>query len=224
MYVQTNLDAGDLITWVLDNRPLDNAPGTDWAYSNFGYCVLGRIIEQVSGQDYDDYVRDAVLDPCGITAMQIAGNTLAERADGEVTYDTGNTPPNLGLPYEIPVSRMDAHGGWIGTATDLLRFAVRVDNFGSVPDILDGNTISTMTTPSAANPVDADPGYAMGWWVNDIDNWWHDGILAGTTSFLVRSSDGICWAALANGNGIDLERLVWGMIDQVDAWPPGEPL
>src|SRR5262249_30274495 len=38
-------------------RPLDFAPGTRYAYSNFGYNVLGRIIERVSGQSYAAFVQ-----------------------------------------------------------------------------------------------------------------------------------------------------------------------
>jgi CubicO group peptidase (beta-lactamase class C family) len=224
MYEQTDLDADELITWVLDEVPLDTTPGTRYAYSNFGYCALGRVIEHTTGMSYDEYVQQAILDPCGITSLEIAGNTLDDRKDNEVVYDSSNTPAAFGLPYEIPVSRMDAHGGWIGTATDLLRFATRVDGFDTIPDILDEETIDTMTTPSAANPIDADPGYAMGWNINGANNWWHNGNLAGTESFLVRSNDGLCWAALANGNGINLETLVWGMIERVDEWPEGEPL
>jgi CubicO group peptidase (beta-lactamase class C family) len=224
MYEEPNLDADELITWVLDERKLDTDPGTNYAYSNFGYCALGRVIEHTTGQSYDEYVQEAILDPCGISSMAIAGNTLDERQENEVVYDDSNTPASFGKPYEIPVSRMDAHGGWIGTATDLLRFVTRVDGFDTIPDILGGDTIDTMTTPTDANPIDADPGYGMGWTVNEFDNWWHNGNLAGTEAFLVRSSDGICWAALANGNGINLETVVWAMIKKVGTWPTGEPL
>src|SRR5580658_4660544 len=47
-------------------RPLQHAPGTTYAYSNFGYCVLGQIISEVTGMSYEDYVRLAVLTPLGI--------------------------------------------------------------------------------------------------------------------------------------------------------------
>ncbi len=224
MYERTDLDADGLVSWVLDNVPLVNTPGTTFSYSNFGYCVLGRIIEHVSGQAYEDYVRTALLDPCGISSMQIAGDTLAERATNEVTYDDSLAPANYGKAYEIPVSRMDSHGGWIATPVDLLRFVVRVDDFPTPPDVLGPDAIDAMSNPSAANPIDGDPGYGMGWWVNGIGNWWHDGALAGTEAFLVRGNDGICWAALANSNGINFDRIGWEMIDRVRAWPDGVPL
>ena len=69
-------DQEKLITWTLKNLPLTYPPGQHWAYSNFGYCVLGRVIEQVTGQPYADYVQSKILAPCGIGDMRIAGNKL----------------------------------------------------------------------------------------------------------------------------------------------------
>ena len=45
------------------SQQLDYAPGERYAYSNFGYCLLGRVIEKLSGQTYESYVRDHVLAP-----------------------------------------------------------------------------------------------------------------------------------------------------------------
>jgi CubicO group peptidase (beta-lactamase class C family) len=44
-------DHAKLISWTLENLPLTSPPGQNWAYSNFGYCVLGRVIEQVTGHE-----------------------------------------------------------------------------------------------------------------------------------------------------------------------------
>lgn len=54
-------------------RPLDYAPGTRTVYSNFGYCMLGRIIERASGMLYEEYVQTSVLRPAGIRDMRIGG-------------------------------------------------------------------------------------------------------------------------------------------------------
>jgi CubicO group peptidase (beta-lactamase class C family) len=125
-----------------------------YQYSNFGYCVLGRIIEQLSGQSYADYVQQNVLWPSGAFGMEIAGNTVYDRRVGEVFYYGGS-------PYTMNVTRMDAHGGWISNAADLLRFVTAVDGFDTRPDILTDDSITAMTTGSAANP-----NYAMGWGVS----------------------------------------------------------
>ena len=73
-------------------EPLDFAPGTRQAYSNFGFNVLGRVIGHVAGQPYDAYVRDHVLAPAGIRAMRLGRTRLADRAPGEVRY---YAPPGM---------------------------------------------------------------------------------------------------------------------------------
>ena len=52
-------------------RALDHAPGAQYAYSNYGYMLLGRINEKVTGKKYQDYVRQTVLAPRGITRMRL---------------------------------------------------------------------------------------------------------------------------------------------------------
>lgn len=54
----------DIIRYMA-NQPLDFDPGARYAYSNFGYCLLGRVIEQVTGMTYADFVHDSVLAPAG---------------------------------------------------------------------------------------------------------------------------------------------------------------
>jgi CubicO group peptidase (beta-lactamase class C family) len=239
MFSEPNLNQEQLITWVLQNRSLNDVPGSVWDYSNFGYCLLGRIIEHVSGQTYANFVQANILGPCGITTMAIAGDSLADRKSDEVTYE-GH--PFLGLPlnidgkeyvlehkdepYRVPVSRMDSHGGWIATAVDLVRFAVHFDNFPTPPDILTPASMTTMTTPTTATERNGDnPKYAKGWKLSkDEHNWFHTGDLPGSSSRLVVASNGFCFAALANtrrvGSTMDLEldSMMWDFINNI-TWP-----
>ncbi len=67
-------------------QPLQFAPGTSYAYSNFGYLVLGRVIEKVTGQPYEDYVRANVLAAMGITDMRIGHTLLSGALQNEVHY------------------------------------------------------------------------------------------------------------------------------------------
>lgn len=216
MFARPDLNQAQLISWVLNNRPLDNVPGSTYAYSNFGYCLLGRIIEQVTGQPYAQYVQQAVLAPAGIANMAIAGNTEADRQANEVHYyGQGGEDP-----YGMQVARMDAHGGWLASATDLVRFGVRVDGYATKPDILSSALIDTMTMASTANA-----GYAKGWAVNSAGNWWHTGSLPGTGAILVRTKSGFCWAILVNTRSTDaaffgkLDDLMWQVVGEFSAWP-----
>jgi len=210
MFERPSISQRALIELTLRGIPLKYAPGEHFGYSNFGYCILGRVLEKVSGLSYPEIVQQNVLARCGVTAMQIGGNTLAQRARGEVVYYGEN-------PYNMNVARMDSHGGWIATPSDLVQFALRVDGFDNPPDILRPDTLKTMATPSTAGP-----GYACGWAVNKAHNYWHNGSLPGVTTILVRTSSGLCWAAFTNTrtNGIDpaIDQLMWKMVKAVPAW------
>jgi len=77
-----------------------------------------------------------------------------------------------------------------------------------------------MTTATSANP-----NYAKGWMVNTLGNWWHSGSLPGTISIMVRTSSGLCWAALTNtraeGMDLALDKMLWDMAEAVPEWRSG---
>ncbi len=184
-------------------------PGTHYAYSNFGYCLLGRVVERIDGKSYAGHVKQTLLAPSGIADMEIAGNTLAERQPPEVRYYAG---PRENA-YGMDVRRMDSHGGWIASAASLARFAA------AVPRLLKPETLSLMTTASPINPA-----YARGWRVNARGNAWHTGSLPGTATIMVRTTSGLTWAALCNTRSReselarDLDRVMWTMARAVPRW------
>lgn len=216
MFRNPGMNHKQLLTWAMDNVPLEYPPGEHYAYSNFGYCILGRVIEKLTGETYQQYVRDAVLKRCGVTGMRIAGNTLAERAAGEVVYYGAGLQDD---PYNMNVRRMDSHGGWLATARDLAMFSSHVDGHSASRNILQPESIRHMTTPSSVNA-----GYAKGWAVNRVPNWWHGGSLPGTTSIMVRTASGFCWAALANSRevaadtGLAMDQMMWNLVRLPRNW------
>lgn len=216
MFANPDMNHAELISWTLDNRLLEAPPGTRYAYSNFGYCVLGRVIEHLSGRSYRDYLQDEILGPCNVSDMRIGGNTRYDQAPQEVVYYGQNGED----PYGMNVARMDSHGGWLATPRDLVSFLTHVDGFRSAPNILRAETIKAMTSPSAPNR-----NYARGWAVNNVPNWWHNGSLPGTSTIMVRTHSGFCWAVLTNSRttggpdiGLALDNLVWDMVRKVSAW------
>ncbi len=203
----------ELIAWTLKNVSLRTDPGTNYAYSNFGYCLLGRVIEAVTSQPYEKAVKSLVLDPVGARSTDVGGHRRSERRKNEVVYYGKSDPYGANMD----VRRMDAHGGWISTATDLVRFAQRVDGYPKPTDILKKPTLKIMTTPSRGS-------YAMGWKTNASRNWWHTGSFNGGTSILARIHDGHCWAVLVNtrpGNRAyfaALDQFPWNVKQSVKEW------
>lgn len=188
-------DQAKLIASTIENVVLTSAPGTQWLFSNFGYCVLGRIIEEVTGQPYEAYVQASVLAPCGINGMQIAHNSERQRAANEVVY-VGQYSED---PYKININRMDSADGWIASSTQVVQFLNHVAGAPGIPAILKPETVRLMTTPSPAYPQ-GDARYARGWMVssNGDGSWWQSGSLPGSASLMVHNPDGSCWAALCN--------------------------
>lgn len=75
------------IRWIM-GKPLQQDPGSKYAYSNIGYLLLGRIIEKVSGQSYEEYVEDKVIGPGGSKkgADWVVGRSLIGDADPREPY------------------------------------------------------------------------------------------------------------------------------------------
>lgn len=100
-------------------RPLEFAPGTRFDYSNYGFILLGRIIEQVSGLSYNDYLDRHIFNPAG---MGSTGNLpesvkLPRRAVGYMGFGANLKRADPTLPF----SGTSAGGGY-STVGDLNRF------------------------------------------------------------------------------------------------------
>ncbi len=212
MEVPEPADCVTVIQYML-GQPLDYDPGSQYAYSNFGYCVLGRVIEKVSNQSYEEYVMSEVLEPIGIKEMRLGESLLSGRHEGEVHYyDYDGAPLTQSVFPEISeqtpwpyggfyLEAMDSHGGWVGSVIDLAHFVSAVDNTNS-STILNTDTLTIMLSRPAPPLWDGSSDYyGLGWRVrpaSDNANWWHTGSIPGSTAILYRTSSGLAWVALFN--------------------------
>ena len=204
-------------------QPLDFDPLTRYAYSNFGYSILGRVIEKVTGQRYEKYVQDAVFRPVGIERARIGGSLESERAEGEVKYyDVKNgkglatTGPGAGKE-QVPISygvwrqeTLDSHGGWIASAVDLVKLAAALDltdgGRRTRGGLLKSATERLMFSPQTTitKPGEGGSGgayYGLGWNLKNEDGQLvprHGGALACTAASLMHFPDGTNLAILTN--------------------------
>ncbi len=214
MFQYPRLDHDKLIERILLERKLKKKPGKKYRYSNFGYSILGRIIERKSGLSYEEFVKKEIFATFETKSFTIGADKRAEKAYQEVTYYSKRGDS----AYKIPLKRMDSHGGWVANAVDLVRFALSVDGMPDPKDILSAEMIKTMKTGSRVNKR-----YAMGWGINFLKNTWHIGGLPGTSSILVNTSNGMTWCVLANARGKDdsvyfkdLDRLIWRIVAKIE--------
>jgi CubicO group peptidase (beta-lactamase class C family) len=219
-----------IIEYVLSKR-LPYAPGTKYDYSNFGYFILGKVIEKIADMPYETYVQRAILYPLDIFDMQLARNLCKDKFDKEVFYyDHQGAEKRLscygtGELVERPYGGSDievlgAAGAWIASPASMLKLLAAVDGQDSKPDILSQQTIDMMT---ASNE---DEERAMGWKGNKNGKWYRTGTLIGTNAMLVRQSDGISWMMVTNTNvwtgprfNFEINNLMNRVIQSVEEWP-----
>ena len=229
-------------------RKLDFAPGEVFAYSNVGYCILGRVVERVTGTPYETHVREHVLAPAGATRMRI-GRTL-QPAEGEVAYydyreaKEVRAMPGLGAklapqPYgAFAVETMDSYGGWIGAPVDYLRFILAIEGRRGAA-LLKTATLTEMNASSGLKAASPDAEgyntsntfYGLGINVRPVRNGanlFHFGSLPGTSTLAVRTADGFAWVAAFNSRPRDrkgfrgeLDRGLWVAKGKVKTWPEG---
>ncbi|WP_162910770.1 serine hydrolase domain-containing protein [Hymenobacter oligotrophus] len=228
MQVPNPVPDSTLVRYLL-SKGLNFTPGSRFAYSNIGYIVLGKIIERVTGQPYEAWVRRHVLEPTGVSEAHLGHNLLADKLEREAEYFSKDLKESCyGTGKRVPypyggwnLEAMNAHGGWLFSARDLVRLVLAIDGLPTRPDLLLPATLDTMTTSHEPNRR-----YAKGWLVNkDRTTWWHTGSLDGTASCVVRTASGYTWAILLNGRSTtnrfwnDLEELGWECINGTATWP-----
>ena len=122
----------DFFVMLYAGRKLKFEPGSRWEYSNYGYILLGVVIERVSGQSYYDYVRDHIYVPAEMwsSGSEPEDQFVPDRSVGYTcaagTMVSSDTVP---LPYPRPNTtslpfRGSSAGCGYSTVHDLLRFAI----------------------------------------------------------------------------------------------------
>jgi CubicO group peptidase (beta-lactamase class C family) len=125
-------------------------PGTRWNYSNLGYNVLGRIIEVVSKQPYDVFLKERIFDPLGMrdTYFFVPQEKMDRVATLYTLSNSGLTrSPNQLTAQNGPKIPMPA-GGIVSTAEDIFRFNMMMRNKGTLDGrrVLSSAAVTLMTT------------------------------------------------------------------------------
>jgi D-alanyl-D-alanine carboxypeptidase len=200
-------------------RSLQSVPGTSFQYSNMNFCVLGLLIEQVTGAPYAQVVEEQVLAPLGITTMRTAATFDLESGDIEHESDAGRNYMEV----------LGGAGAWLAAPTDLVTILDSLDPSTPGTKILEPATLQLMATITETPPSPADDdlaleptiaptatieplpptsGYGMGLMIFDqplgtgpgAAAFGHTGTLESTHAMFVRRPDGLSWAITVSGD------------------------
>ena len=142
----------EVIEWFKD-EPLQFEPSEDWAYSNSGYVLAAKVIEVVSGQDYADFLREAVFEKLGMedTGQDVFTTILPNRATGY-----GNAEREIyNAPYrDMPFT--SGAGSLYSTVLDLYKW----DRALYTETLVSRELVDRMMTPVKND-------YAYGWFVRE---------------------------------------------------------
>jgi CubicO group peptidase (beta-lactamase class C family) len=160
--------------WTLDDwtrkivtLPLDFPTGTQFAYSNTNYFLLGLILEKAGGKPYAEMLTERVLKPAGMahTRFEDPREIIPGRARGYYRLPPSE-PGKPGLLINAPEMNQGgtgADGGLLGTADDLAAYerALRTGK------LLPPETVKLLQTAQRL-PDRRRSGYGMGWFVRDL--------------------------------------------------------
>jgi D-alanyl-D-alanine carboxypeptidase len=172
-------------------RGSDFPPGEGFRYSNYGYIVLGRLIEEVTGQSYPDYMRDHVFKPAGMTRSGFEPESIPVegRAKGYIWE-----PDGFHSNIDVSPAGATSSGGAYSTVEDMLAFAIALQS----GKLLDAKHVELLVTEKTST------GYAYGFsdlsdgGVRTIE---HTGAIPGGTAAFTIVDDGkVVIVALSNEN------------------------
>jgi CubicO group peptidase (beta-lactamase class C family) len=184
--------------------PVEVEPGTKWVYSNHGFAALGQIVEDMTGQPLDRYLRDRIFDPLGMERTDLirSERVRPNLATGYVLRSRGLKPVD---DREVPTP---GGGGMYSSTADIARYIaallqVAANEHGPV---LKRETLATMFQPHF-QPDPRVPGMGLAFELGDEGG--HKtvgktGILSGFHSALSLAPDeGMGVIAFSNTGGLD---------------------
>ncbi|MCO7127846.1 serine hydrolase [Sporolactobacillus shoreicorticis] len=207
-------NALELTVKTLLNQPLDRKPGSSFEYATINYDVLGRVIEVITKQPYDVYVKRQVLEQAGMNESKVGlhQHSLFEMASG---YKIGFMRAQA---YTPPVYRGNVPAGYvISNATDLAKWLNlqlgRSSGHGIDKQIIQESHIPDQTV----KPFDKDTYYAGGWDVmrkKGEKYIAHSGNNPTFSSYLIiRPDDQLGVAILSNMNSDSTSYIGKGVMD-----------
>lgn len=113
---QLGISDETLTEWLKKGIPFSNSPDTGWEYSNYGFALLGRIIQAASGMSYRDYLESQILRPLAMTS-----STLEPSAAPPDRVAHGYRP-NGSMEPSLPHGAFGAMGGLLTSARDLAKY------------------------------------------------------------------------------------------------------
>lgn len=198
----------------MTGQPMQFFPGMNSIYSNYGFSLLGQLIENRRNTNYIQAVKNTVFTPLGVTRPRL-GHTLQNlAAPGEVRYHSSSpfvassvmSQDRPWVPTEyggFNVENFDAHGGWVMAAPD----------FAKVMSCFDRGDANPLLSQASVNDMFANVGFGntrRGWYraglSGGVTAYGHNGSILGTSAMMWWRTDRISMTVFFNK---DVSPVLW---------------
>lgn len=192
-------EALELTVRTLLDQPLNRKPASSFEYATINYDVLGLVIENVSKQPYDLYIKEQLLEQIGmkdsyVGLHQVQSNELA------AGYKIGFMREQ---EYTPPIYRGNIAAGYIVSNTNDIAKWLNLQSGATQNNLFSKQTIEqSHISDQSVEPILQDTYYASGWNVeekNEKRYIWHDGANPTFSSyFIIQPDEQIGVAILSN--------------------------
>lgn len=224
----------------MQTQALIGRPGTQFEYSNYGYALLGALVEKVTGQSFERYVQKNILEPIGNSCMRFGRTRRRDKTPNESNYyDLDNAKPVASVfdherPDTYPYAGRDYHGwgaagAWIASPVEIVRFVNHVDGLRK-PALLRPVSVARMLRKNAVTENKKGFWYGLGWRVQNKkegQHWYHNGASnSGAAAIMMRTNNGLVWSASFNkrlpaGRALykEFNKKMWSITRGIQYWP-----
>lgn len=206
LYIQENkqkpISKGKLLSFFID-KPFYFDPGTQYAYCNSGYILLGLIIEKVSGKSYEQMVREYILKPLKMThsGFDFIRLKSSQKALGYIKFSSAESISSM--PWDSTFTY--SAGSLYSTANDLYLWHKGLLNH----KVLSKESLAKAYTPFLE-------GYGLGCWIDTLYQKRvisHGGNIEGFTSYFGRiTEDDVCVILLNNIYNREIESIATSIL------------
>ncbi|MCA8958055.1 MAG: serine hydrolase [Planctomycetes bacterium] len=232
------ISKGNILAYMTRTQSMKFNPGSSYSYSNYGFMLLGLLLEKRYTGNYENVVRNNLFGPLGVLRPRISSPLYSEKLANEVRHEnyTLSIQPSVmsDARPEVPaqyggfnVKNHDANGGWTMAAPDYVKVLASFD-LGAANPILSQGWANYMFAQSSVHSL-----RSRGWTrttVKDKDGkdvllYSHGGAFAGTRAVIMRRADGLSFAAFFNGaaystwNGKSREAELNEIANTITTWP-----
>jgi CubicO group peptidase (beta-lactamase class C family) len=226
----------DIYRYMTLAQPLQFTPNAFEAYSNYGFMMLGEVLEQLNNRTtYEAIVKRDVFTPLGVMRPRIGATSLGQIGSDEVRYHPRHpavirsvavaTQPWVPGAYgSWNQGNLDGAGGWVMATCDYAKVLAALSLGANCP-IRTGSSLNHMWSPNAPTA----PNTLRGWWAWPVQSQGrtmvvrnHNGGLPGTAAMIALREDGFGFCLFLNSDrglgGTEIDDLS-RIADQVTQWP-----